>query len=158
MPVVTVDLTVFRPSPPNERFGGKGTEMTATLDDVTRKIKGKPTGEEQAADEMVRRAREQSLSLTGPDGLLKQLTKTMLETALSQELTERLGHEKNGSPDPATGNVRNATRPKAVLTESSGQMQTDVPRDRARNVRAAAVGLQPDALAKAPCPRRHRNG
>jgi len=60
MPVVTVDLTVFRPSSPNERFGGKGGEMTATLDDVTRKIKGKPTGEEQAADEMVRRARSRA--------------------------------------------------------------------------------------------------
>jgi hypothetical protein len=39
-----------------------------------------PTAEERAAEEMVRRAREQGLSLTGPDGLLKQLTKTVLET------------------------------------------------------------------------------
>jgi transposase-like protein len=38
------------------------------------------------------------LSLTGPDGLLKQLTKTVLETALNQELTEHLGHEKHGQP------------------------------------------------------------
>jgi putative transposase len=80
---------------------------------------------------MVARAREQGLSLTGPDGLLKQLTKTVLETALNQELTEHLGHEKNGSPDPDTGNVRNGTRPKTVLTESSGQVTIDVPRDRA---------------------------
>ena len=32
--------------------------------------------------------------------LLKQLTKTVLETALNQELTEHLGHEKHGRPDP----------------------------------------------------------
>ena len=51
-----------------------------------------------AAEELVRRAREQGLSLTGPDGLLKQLTKTVIETALDQELTEHLGHEKH---DPA---------------------------------------------------------
>ncbi len=40
------------------------------------------------------RPKEQGLSLTGPDGLLKQLTKTVLETALDEELTEHLGHER----------------------------------------------------------------
>jgi putative transposase len=105
--------------------------MTATLDDVSRKIKQEPTAEQLAAEELVRRAREQGLSLTGPDGLLKQLTKTVLETALNQELTEHLGHEKNGTPDPDTGNVRNGSRPKTVLTEASGQVQIEVPRDRA---------------------------
>jgi transposase-like protein len=104
--------------------------MTATLDDVTKKSKREPTAEERAAEEMVRRAREQGLSLTGPDGLLKQLTKTVLETALNQELTEHLGHEKHGQPDPDSGNIRNGTRPKTVLTEGSGQVQVDVPRDR----------------------------
>ena len=79
--------------------------MTATLDDVTKKSKREPTAEERAAEEMVARAREQGLSLTGPDGLLKQLTKTVLETALNQELTEHLGHEKHGQP--VAGNVRN---------------------------------------------------
>jgi putative transposase len=105
--------------------------MTATLSDVTKKIKQEPTAEEAAAREMVRRAREQGLSLTGPDGLLKQLTKTVLETALNEEMTEHLGHERNGRPDPQSGNVRNGTRPKTVLTESTGQVQIDVPRDRA---------------------------
>src|SRR5215510_4838898 len=105
--------------------------MTATLSDVTKKIKQEPTAEEAAAREMVRRAREQGLYLTGPDGLLKQLTKTVLETALSQEMTEHLGHDKNGRADPQTGNVRNGTRPKTVLTEASGQVGIEVPRDRA---------------------------
>jgi putative transposase len=106
--------------------------MTATLDAVTnRKKKPEPTFAEQAAEELVRKAREQGVSLTGPDGLLKQLTKTVLETALNQELTEHLGHEKNGTPDPESGNIRNGTRPKTVLTESTGQVQIEVPRDRA---------------------------
>jgi putative transposase len=104
--------------------------MTATLDDVTKK-KTEPTAEQLAAEELVRRARAEGLSLTGPDGLLKQLTKTVLETALNQELTEHLGHEKHGTPDPETGNVRNGSRPKTVLTESTGQVAIDVPRDRA---------------------------
>jgi putative transposase len=55
--------------------GEKGAVMTATLDDVTtRKSKPEPSAEERAAVELVRLAREQGLSLTGPDGLLKQLT------------------------------------------------------------------------------------
>jgi putative transposase len=104
--------------------------MTATLDDVTKKSKREPTAEEKVAEELVRRAREQGLSLTGPDGLLKQLTKTVLETALNQELTEHLGHDKHGPVTSETGNVRNGTRPKTVLTEGSGQVGIEVPRDR----------------------------
>jgi transposase-like protein len=104
--------------------------MTATLDGVTKK-KAEPTAEEKVAEELVARAREQGLSLTGPDGLLKQLTKTVLETALNQELTEHLGHEKHAPPGNETGNVRNGTRAKAVLTEGTGQVGIEVPRDRA---------------------------
>jgi hypothetical protein len=56
--------------------------MTETLDAVASKKKAEPSAEQKAAEELVRRAREQGLSLTGPDGLLKQLTKAVLETAL----------------------------------------------------------------------------
>src|SRR5580698_7142679 len=106
--------------------------MTATLESVTKKKdRPEPIAAEAMAEELVRRAREQGLSLTGPDGLLKQLTKTVLETALNQELTEHLGHEKHGSPEPGSGNIRNGTRPKTVLTEASGEIGIEVPRDRA---------------------------
>lgn len=107
--------------------------MTATLDAVTNGKKGKPepTAEQQLAQELVARAKEQGVSLTGPDGLLKQLTKTVLETALNQEMTEHLGHEKHGPAGNETGNVRNGSRAKTVLTEASGQVPIEVPRDRA---------------------------
>jgi len=105
--------------------------MTATLDAVASKKKPEPTPEERAAQELVRRAREQGLSLTGPDGLLKQLTKAVLETALDQELTEHLGHEKHAPAGNEAGNVRNGTRPKTVLTEATGEVSIEVPRDRA---------------------------
>ena len=90
--------------------------MTATLDTVARKKDPvEESAELAAARALVRQAKEQGLSLTGPDGLLKQLTKTVLETALDEELTEHLGHEKGA---PATGgNVRNGTRAKTVLKE-----------------------------------------
>jgi hypothetical protein len=83
------------------------------------------------AKEFVRRARERGLSQADPDGLLKQPTKTVLETALNQEMSEHLGHEKRGRSAPETGNVRNGIRAKTVLTEGSGQVRNYLPRDRA---------------------------
>ena len=105
--------------------------MTATLDGVTKKKPVEQSAEQQAATELVRMAREQGLSLTGPDGLLKQLTKTVIETALSEEMTEHLGYEKHDPAGAGTGNIRNGTRGKTVLTEASGQVEIEVPRDRA---------------------------
>ncbi len=105
--------------------------MTATLPDVAAKKKQEPTAEEQAAAELVRQARERGLSLTGPDGLLKQLTKTVIETALNEEMTEHLGYEKHDPAGAGTGNIRNGTRSKTVLTEHSGPVEIEVPRDRA---------------------------
>src|SRR4051794_30149508 len=102
--------------------------MTATLETVAKK-KEPPSAELVAARELVRQAREQGLSLVGPDGLLKQLTKTVLETALDEELTEHLGHDKHSPSE--TGNVRNGTRTKTVLSEATGHVDIDVPRDRA---------------------------
>jgi putative transposase len=105
--------------------------MTATLDGVAKKKAGEQSAEQQAAAELVRLAKEQGLSLTGPDGLLKQLTKTVLETSLNEELTEHLGYEKHDPTGAGSGNIRNGTRAKTVLTEHSGPVQIDVPRDRA---------------------------
>ncbi len=74
--------------------------MTATLPDMAAKKKGSAelSAEQQVAAELVRQAREKGLSLTGPGGLLKQLTKTVIEAALQEEMTDHLGYEKH---DPA---------------------------------------------------------
>src|SRR5512143_1497741 len=105
--------------------------MTATLPDGTPRKKPPSSPELEAAKQLVRQAREQGLSLTGPDGLLKQLTKTVLETSLNEEMTEHLGYEKHDPAGAGTGNIRNGTRSKTVLTENTGQVEIDVPRDRA---------------------------
>jgi len=105
--------------------------MTATLPDVAAKKKlAEQSAEQQAAAELVRLAKEQGLSLTGSDGLLKQLTKTVIETALAEELTEHLGYEKHDPAGAGSANIRNGTRGKTVLTEASGPVEIEVPRDR----------------------------
>jgi transposase-like protein len=101
-----------------------------TLDAVARK-KAEASAEQLAAAELVRMAKEQGLSLTGPEGLLQQFTKTVLETALNEEMTEHLGFEPNQAPeDRESTNVRNGTRSKTVLTETTGPVPIEVPRDR----------------------------
>jgi putative transposase len=113
--------------------------MSTTLDVVnateintkTSKTKRKVSAEELAAKHFLGMAKSQGLSLTGPDGLLKQFTKTVLETALNEEMTEHVGHEKNmAEPGREGRNIRNGTRQKTVLTESTGEVTIDVPRDR----------------------------
>jgi hypothetical protein len=102
--------------------------MTATLPDVAAKKQAEQTPEQQVAAELVRLAKERGLSLTGPDGLLKQLTKTVIETALQEQMTEHLGYEKHDPAGAGTGNIRNGTRAKTVLTEHSGSVEIEVPR------------------------------
>src|SRR3954452_19464275 len=82
--------------------------------------------ERAAIREMVKSAKLRGLDITGPDGLLKLLTKTVLETALEEEMTEHLGYEANDPEGRNGGNSRNGIRAKTVISEAAGE----VPRDR----------------------------
>ena len=85
--------------------------------------------EQVAAAAMVAQAREQGLALTGPDGLLKLFTKSVLETALNEEMTEHLGYAKHGAdPDRESVNIRNGCRSKTVLSDAVGGVEITVPR------------------------------
>ena len=85
-------------------------------------------------------AKEKGLDLTGPDGLLKQFTKSVLETALDEEMTEHLGRAKHKkSKDGRAANTRNGTTAKTVVTDSVGPVGIEVPRDRdARSSRSSS--------------------
>jgi putative transposase len=67
--------------------------------------------------------------IAGPGGLLAQLTKRLVERALEVELTDHLGYEPHCEPPGGTGNQRNGTTPKTLITEH-GQVELDAPRDR----------------------------
>src|SRR5436305_10404940 len=67
--------------------------------------------------------------LIGETGLLKQLTKALLERALGAELSEHLGYEKHDPAGYNTGNSRNGTTPKTVKGDF-GEMVVETPRDR----------------------------
>jgi putative transposase len=105
--------------------------MTVTLDEMAKRKPTEVTAEQAAATELVRLAKEQGLSLTGPDGLLKLLTKSVIETALAEEMTDHLGYEKHDPAGVGSENIRNGTRSKTVISGNSGPVEIDVPRDRA---------------------------
>jgi transposase-like protein len=87
--------------------------------------------EQAAAAAMVAEAKARGLELTGPNGLLKLFTKNVLETALNEEMTGHLGHEKNqAEPGRESTNVRNGVRGKTVISDAAGEVRIDVPRDR----------------------------
>lgn len=67
--------------------------------------------------------------LIGENGLLKQLTKLLVERALETEITEHLGHDKSDEVTNGTGNTRNGHSTK-TLKSDFGALPLDVPRDR----------------------------
>lgn len=104
------------------------TDTTMMLDEaMIDPLTGEIIDQKDLAERFLAQAKEQGVSLVGPGGLLNQLTKSVLETALNAELTEHLGHDRGGAP--LTANMRNGTRTKTVLTEI-GPVEIEVPRDR----------------------------
>jgi putative transposase len=67
--------------------------------------------------------------IAGPDGLLGQLTRRLLNRALEAELSEHLGYEAGQAPPGGAGNARNGRPGKTVLTDQ-GPLRIRSPRDR----------------------------
>src|SRR5437868_3935329 len=67
--------------------------------------------------------------IVGENGLLKQLTKALLERAMNAELTHHLGYEKHDPVGYKSGNSRNGVSGK-TLNGDFGEMEIEVPRDR----------------------------
>ena len=81
------------------------------------------------AERLLEDAQLKGLPLVGPDGVLAELTKRVLELGVEAEMTEHLGYEKHAVDGRGTGNSRNGTRAKTVLTDV-GPVTIEVPRDR----------------------------
>jgi hypothetical protein len=63
--------------------------------------------DEQLISQLVGRAKAGGLRLTGEGGMLQQLTKRLLESALDGEITDHLGYDKHDPAGRNTGNSRN---------------------------------------------------
>ena len=106
------------------------TDTLVAVSPPSREPADQPSAEElAAARELVRQARAEGVALTGPGGLLKALTKTVIETALDEEMAEHLGYDRHDPTGRNRGNSRNGKRAKTVFTDS-GEVEIEVPRDR----------------------------
>ena len=88
-----------------------------------------PLIDEELADQLLGKAQAEGVELLGPDGLLSQVTKAVLERALAEEMTSHLGYEKHDPAGRGSGNSRNGTTAKSLLTDV-GAVDLAVPRDR----------------------------
>ena len=84
---------------------------------------------DELLDELLAGAKTEE-EITGPGGLLSQLTKRLVERALEVELTDHLGYEPHQEPPGGAGNTRNGSTPKTLITEH-GEVGIETPRDRA---------------------------
>jgi putative transposase len=72
---------------------------------------------------------EKPEDLTGENGVLRQLTKALMERALEAEMTTHLGYQKNDSGEKTNGNRRNGKSKKTVKGDF-GEVEIQTPRDR----------------------------
>src|SRR6266568_3935933 len=83
---------------------------------------------DEVIDELLAGARTEE-EIVGPGGVLAQLTKRLVERAMSAELTDHLGYEPHQEPPGGTGNTRNGSTAKTLVTEH-GPVRIETPRDR----------------------------
>jgi putative transposase len=84
----------------------------------------------EMVEQLMETARSGGLELLGEGGLLAELSSTLIERMLDEELTDHLGYQRGDPAGRGSGNSRNGTTPKRVLTEI-GPLDLAVPRDRA---------------------------
>src|SRR5213083_360175 len=87
----------------SRRNAARGRTRDARHCDGAPQLRGRSAGprplvDEQLADQLLGKAQAEGVELLGPDGLLSQVTKAVLERALAEEMTGHLGYEKH---DPA---------------------------------------------------------
>ena len=80
-------------------------------------------------DELLKDFKGDSKDLLGQNGLIKQITKRALESALEGEMTDHLGYHPHAATGKNSGNSRNGRTRKTVKT-AEGEISIDVPRDR----------------------------
>ena len=95
--------------------------------------------DEAVLDRLMEQVDAEGLQLLGPDGVLTELTSRLLSKAMAAELTQHLGYEHGDVAGWGSGNSRNGTSAKTVLTDA-GPVPVEVPRDRNGSFEPKLVG------------------
>jgi putative transposase len=113
------------------------TESTGSVDDVAVDEQQDAAARRLAAllspatiDSLIADTEASGMGLDGAQGLFSQMTKAVLERTLQLEMADHLGYEKGDLAGRGSGNSRNGSTSKNVIT-NSGPVHVNVPRDRA---------------------------
>ena len=98
-------------------------------------------------DRLMAQVRTGDLELLGDGGVIAELAKKLLERALDEELTDHIGYQRGDPAGRGSGNSRNGTTPKRVLTDL-GAVDLDIPRDRNATFEPVIVPKGATRLAK----------
>ena len=152
-----------------------------TLEDMARRDPAKPVPPARVAarklvaemagqgwlDDLMSRAGDGGVALTGDGGFLPEMIKAVLEPALEAELSDQLGYERGDPAGVGSGNARNGSTPKTLVTEV-GPIDLDTPRDRQGSFtprlvpngtrRLGARARRGPSRRRTRCPRRARAG
>jgi putative transposase len=109
-----------------ERAAGAGRSPQGSLDGLSPEVRDRLS--DDLVDELLAGARTEE-EIVGPACLLADLTRRLVERAMSAELTEHLGYEPHQEPLGGAGNTRNGTSPKTLATEH-GPVRIEAARDR----------------------------
>jgi len=89
----------------------------------------RPEIDEELVNRLMAQVDSEGLELLGPEGILTELTSRIMNRALEVEMSDHLGYEKGDPAGWGSGNNRNGSYPKTVLTDAGG-VPLQVPRDR----------------------------
>jgi putative transposase len=101
----------------------------ATTESKMMVVGREPVVDEATLDRLMAQVEAEGLELLGPDGVLTELASRIMNRAMEAELTDHLGYEVGDPAGHGSGNNRNGTSPKTVLTDA-GAVPVKVPRDR----------------------------
>lgn len=130
-----VDVPVVAPELVEQAEEQRSRKVSSTTE---RKTPGATVLDRGLITQLVGQARGAGVGIDGEGGLLAELTKLVVESALEGEMTDHLGYDKHGRRAAVEPNARNGTRSKTVLTKA-GPVEIDVPRDRAGTFTPAVV-------------------
>lgn len=102
--------------------------MTTTESGIE-SVTEKPLIDEATLEKLMAQVEAEGLELLGPDGVLTDLTSRIMNRAMEAEMSDHLGYEHGDPAGNGSGNNRNGTSAKTVLTDA-GAVPVKVPRDR----------------------------
>jgi putative transposase len=109
-------------------------EVTKKKEQEAQGQEGKKPGIDPAIIEELMKGYQKPEDLTGPGGIMEELTKRLYERVLGAEMTHYLGYERGQAPklesEEKRENHRNGTSKKTLVSEG-GKLEIEVPRDRA---------------------------